>query len=65
MILYTGRRYQSSNGRDFSLGIPDKLELAVLIDRGHRAACQSKQIMLEKNYPTSFNEHVHVYLKGC
>ena len=46
-VLYTGRTIRAAMEEIFSLGRPDKLELAVLIDRGH-SSFQLKQIMLEK-----------------
>ena len=61
-VLYTGRTIRAAMEEIFSLGRPDKLELAVLIDRGHRQL-PIKANYVGKNYPTSFNEHVHVYLK--
>ena len=61
-VLYTGRTIRAAMEEIFSLGRPDKLELAVLIDRGHREL-PIKANYVGKNYPTSFNEHVHVYLK--
>ena len=45
----------------FSMGRPSKIQLAVLIDRGHREL-PIKANYVGKNYPTSFNEHIHVYL---
>jgi pyrimidine operon attenuation protein/uracil phosphoribosyltransferase len=45
----------------FSLGRPSKVQLAVLIDRGHREL-PIKADYVGKNYPTSFNEHIHVHL---
>ena len=45
----------------FSLGRPKKIQLAVLIDSGHREL-PIKSNYVGKNYPTSFNEHIHVYL---
>ena len=45
----------------FSLGRPKKVQLAVLIDRGHREL-PIKADYVGKNYPTSINEHIHVYL---
>ena len=61
-VLYTGRTIRAAMEEIFSLGRPDKLELAVLIDRGHREL-PIKANYVGKNYPTSFNEHIHVYLK--
>ena len=61
-MLFTGRTIRAAMEEIFSLGRPDKLELAVLIDRGHRQL-PIKANYVGKNYPTSFNEHIHVYLK--
>jgi pyrimidine operon attenuation protein/uracil phosphoribosyltransferase len=60
-VLYTGRTIRAAMEEIFSLGRPDKIQLAVLIDRGHREL-PIKANYVGKNYPTSFNEHVHVYL---
>ena len=45
----------------FSLGRPNRIQLGVLIDRGHREL-PIKADYVGKNYPTSINEHIHVYL---
>ena len=37
------------------------VQLAVLVDRGHREL-PIRANYVGKNYPTSFNEHIHVYL---
>jgi len=60
-VLYTGRTIRAAMDEIFSLGRPKKIQLAVLIDRGHREL-PIKPNYVGKNYPTSFNEHVHVYL---
>lgn len=60
-VLYTGRTIRAAMEEIFSLGRPDKVQLAVLIDRGHREL-PIKANYVGKNYPTSFNEHIHVYL---
>ena len=39
----------------------NKIQLGVLIDRGHREL-PIKADYVGKNYPTSINEHIHVYL---
>ena len=61
-VLYTGRTIRAAMEEIFSLGRPNKIQLAVLIARGHREL-PIKADYVGKNYPTSLNEHVHVYLK--
>jgi pyrimidine operon attenuation protein/uracil phosphoribosyltransferase len=60
-VLYTGRTIRAAMEELFSMGRPNKVQLAVLIDRGHREL-PIKADYVGKNYPTSFNEHIHVYL---
>ena len=60
-VLYTGRTIRAAMEEIFSMGRPSKIQLAVLIDRGHREL-PIKANYVGKNYPTSFNEHIHVYL---
>tara|TARA_B110000014_G_C20126724_1_gene601041 strand:- start:8097 stop:8654 length:558 start_codon:yes stop_codon:yes gene_type:complete len=60
-VLYTGRTIRAAMEEIFSLGRPDQIQLGVLIDRGHREL-PIRANYVGKNYPTSFNEHVHVYL---
>tara|TARA_B100000029_G_C17286357_1_gene855364 strand:+ start:101 stop:652 length:552 start_codon:yes stop_codon:yes gene_type:complete len=60
-VLYTGRTIRAAMEEIFSLGRPKKIQLGVLIDRGHREL-PIKPNYIGKNYPTSFNEHIHVYL---
>lgn len=60
-VLYTGRTIRAAMEEIFSLGRPNKIQLGVLIDRGHREL-PIKADYVGKNYPTSFNEHIHVYL---
>ena len=60
-VLYTGRTIRAAMDEIFSLGRPSKIQLGVLIDRGHREL-PIKADYVGKNYPTSFNEHIHVYL---
>ena len=63
-VLYTGRTIRAAMEEIFSLGRPDKVQLGVLIDRGHREL-PIKADYVGKNYPTSINEHIHVYLNEC
>ena len=60
-VLYTGRTIRAAMEEIFSLGRPKKIQLGVLIDRGHREL-PIKPNYIGKNYPTSFNELIHVYL---
>ena len=60
-VLYTGRTIRAAMDEIFSLGRPNRIQLGVLIDRGHREL-PIKPNYIGKNYPTSFNEHIHVYL---
>ena len=60
-VLYTGRTIRAAMEEIFSLGRPNKIQLGVLIDRGHREL-PIKADYVGKNYPTSINEHIHVYL---
>ena len=60
-VLYTGRTIRAAMEEIFSLGRPNKIQLGVLIDRGHRQL-PIKADYVGKNYPTSINEHIHVYL---
>ena len=61
-VLYTGRTIRAAMEEIFSLGRPNNIQLGVLIDRGHREL-PIKADYVGKNYPTSINEHIHVYLK--
>lgn len=60
-VLYTGRTIRAAMDEIFSLGRPNRIQLGVLIDRGHREL-PIKPNYIGKNYPTSFNEHIHVYI---
>ena len=50
-VLYTGRTIRAAMDEIFSLGRPKKIQLAVLIDRGHREL-PIKSNYVGKNYPT-------------
>jgi len=60
-VLYTGRTIRAAMEEIFSLGRPHNIQLCTLIDRGHREL-PIKADFVGKNYPTSMNEHIHVYL---
>tara|TARA_Y100000996_G_scaffold390990_1_gene352638 strand:+ start:117 stop:656 length:540 start_codon:yes stop_codon:yes gene_type:complete len=61
-VLYTGRTIKAAIEEVFSFGRPASIKLCVLVDRGHREL-PIKADFVGKNYPTSINEHVHVYIK--
>ena len=61
-VLYTGRTVRAAMDEIFSYGRPASIQLGVLVDRGHREL-PLKANYVGKNYPTSFNEHIHVHLE--
>tara|TARA_B100001778_G_C18558165_1_gene616461 strand:+ start:100 stop:639 length:540 start_codon:yes stop_codon:yes gene_type:complete len=61
-VLYTGRTIKAAIEEIFSFGRPASIKLCVLVDRGHREL-PIKADFVGKNYPTSINEHIHVYIK--
>ena len=60
-VLYTGRTVRSGLNALVDFGRPKKIELAVLIDRGHREL-PIRADFVGKNIPTSEEETVHVRL---
>lgn len=58
-VLYTGRTVRASMDAIIDLGRPSKIQLAVLIDRGHREL-PIRADYVGKNMPTSTNELVKV-----
>lgn len=58
-VLYTGRTVRAAIEAIFELGRPKAIQLAVLIDRGHREL-PIKPDYVGKNIPTSMNEIVKV-----
>ncbi len=60
-VLYTGRTIRSALNALIDFGRPKRIELAVLIDRGHREL-PIRADFVGKNVPTSENEIVHVRL---
>lgn len=60
-VLYTGRTVRSALDALTDFGRPKRIELAVLIDRGHREL-PIRADFVGKNIPTSENEIVHVHL---
>lgn len=59
-VLYTGRTIRSALDAIVDFGRPKCIELAVLIDRGHREL-PIRADFVGKNIPTSENEIVHVH----
>lgn len=59
-VLYTGRTIRAALDALTDFGRPKRIELAVLIDRGHREL-PIRADFVGKNIPTSENEIVHVH----
>jgi len=60
-VIYTGRTARAAIEAVFSLGRPKAIQLAVLIDRGHREL-PIRPDYVGKNIPTSHSEIVEVRL---
>lgn len=58
-VLYTGRTIRAAIDELFDMGRPDKIELAILIDRGHREL-PIRADYIGKNVPTSAKESIEV-----
>ena len=58
-VLYTGRTVRAAIEAVFSLGRPRQIQLAILIDRGHREL-PIRADYVGKNIPTAHNELVSV-----
>ena len=58
-VLYTGRTTRAAIDAIISLGRPSKIQLAVLVDRGHREL-PIRADYVGKNIPTSKNEVIKV-----
>jgi pyrimidine operon attenuation protein / uracil phosphoribosyltransferase len=61
-VLYTGRTVRAAIEALFAYGRPRRVQLAVLVDRGHREL-PIRPDYVGKNLPTSRAEHVHVRLR--
>jgi len=61
-VLYTGRTVRAALDAIIDLGRPKSIQLAVLIDRGHREL-PIRADYIGKNVPTSKKEMVNVMLK--
>ena len=61
-VLYSGRTIRAALDALVDLGRPKSIQLAVLVDRGHRQL-PIKADYVGKNVPTSSNESIRVHLK--
>lgn len=61
-VLYTGRTVRAGLDELIDFGRPKRIQLAVLVDRGHREF-PIKADYVGKNVPTSDNELVEVHLE--
>ncbi len=61
-VLYTGRTVRAAMDALIDFGRPAKIELAILVDRGHREL-PIVPTYLGLDLPTSKDERVNVYLK--
>jgi len=61
-VLFTGRTVRAAIDALFDYGRPERVQLAVLADRGHREL-PIRPDYVGKNLPTSRSEHVHVRLR--
>lgn len=61
-VLFTGRTIRAAMDSLMDFGRPKRIQLAVLIDRGHREL-PIKADYVGKNVPTSLKEDVNVMLK--
>ena len=61
-VICTGRTARAAMDALISLGRPGKIQLAVIVDRGHREL-PIRADYVGKNIPTSKNESIEVKLK--
>jgi pyrimidine operon attenuation protein/uracil phosphoribosyltransferase len=61
-VLFTGRTVRAAIEALFAYGRPDRVQLAVLADRGHREL-PIRPDYVGKNLPTARAEHVHVRVR--
>jgi pyrimidine operon attenuation protein / uracil phosphoribosyltransferase len=61
-VLYTGRTVRAAIDSLFDYGRPDRVQLAVLVDRGHREL-PIRPDYVGKNLPTSHDQRVNVRLE--
>ena len=61
-VLFTGRTARAAIDALFDYGRPERVQLAVLADRGHREL-PIRPDYVGKNLPTALTEHVHVRVR--
>ena len=61
-VLYTGRTTRAAIESIFDMGRPANIQLAILIDRGHRQL-PFRADYVGKNVPTAITEHIDVEVK--
>jgi pyrimidine operon attenuation protein / uracil phosphoribosyltransferase len=61
-VLYTGRTVRAAIDEVFDYGRPARVQLAVLVDRGHREL-PIRPDYVGKNLPTSQDQRVNVHVK--
>ncbi|PYK18789.1 MAG: bifunctional pyr operon transcriptional regulator/uracil phosphoribosyltransferase PyrR [Verrucomicrobia bacterium] len=61
-VLYTGRTVRAAMDAINSFGRPARIQLAVLVDRGHREL-PIRPDYVGKNLPTAMREQIHVRLQ--
>ncbi len=61
-VMFTGRTVRAAIEALFDYGRPERVQLAVLADRGHREL-PFRPDYVGKNLPTARNEHVHVRVR--
>jgi pyrimidine operon attenuation protein/uracil phosphoribosyltransferase len=61
-VLFTGRTVRAAIEALFDYGRPQRVQLAVLVDRGHREL-PIRPDYVGKNLPTSTAEHVNVHVR--
>lgn len=61
-VLYTGRTIRAALDALIDMGRPKSIQLAVLIDRGHREL-PIRADFVGKNVPTSSKEEIRVMLE--
>jgi pyrimidine operon attenuation protein/uracil phosphoribosyltransferase len=63
-VLYTGRTIRAAIDALFDFGRPERVQLAVLVDRGHREL-PIRPDYVGKNLPTALRERISVRLQEC
>jgi pyrimidine operon attenuation protein/uracil phosphoribosyltransferase len=61
-VLYTGRTVRAAIDEIFDFGRPARVQLAALVDRGHREL-PIRPDYVGKNIPTSHEQRVHVHVE--